>query len=116
MAHNVNMKPRKLSVFESRRFSAETFNLQHVKDSSKGPKEETPRLIENGKDVTPLPLVCRDWPSIEDVDFLDEGEYDSDSSEMENVRMPWVPKLMKEIVDDGKNSAVTSISVFVGDI
>lgn len=103
-------KSRKPSVLVSRRFSCpDSLNLKPLKpiSSIKSDKEDRPRLIENNKDVTPLPLIRRDLPSIEDINAAsdDENEYDSDSSGPGNLGMPWIPKLMSDIMENGKHTS-----------
>ncbi len=121
------MKSRKPSVLVSRRFScSEALNLKHLRPitSRKEKSEDQPRLIENAKDVTPRPLVQRDLPSIQDISIFghdedevvdgdnDDGD-DSDSSSGESVLddlpMPWIPKLVGDIMESGKNILINRV-------
>ena len=103
-------KSRKPSVLVSRQFDSGNLVLT-LTDSSNEPKssndarERSRRIIENGVDVTPLPLVRRDHSSIEDVDFDNEDKYESDSSDLDDITMPWIPELMDGIVDKGKRTS-----------
>ena len=125
---------RKPSVLVSRRFScSEALNLKDLNLKAFSPNgadvddplkipEQKPRLIENGKDVTPKPLGREDLPSIEHMDYLknnedDDGDYDSDadadadgssgtsdydSEKSKNLLIPMIPKLISSIMDDGE--------------
>ncbi len=100
-------KSRKPSVLVSRQFSCSgALNLQRLNPilSKKNGKEEEQLLIENRKNVTPLPLMSRDLPSIEEINIdQDEYSYDSDSSCLEHIKMSWVPKLLDQIMGESKN-------------
>ena len=80
------MKPkpsRKPSVLVSRRFSlADKFKVDE--DSSVVNKTATPRLIENGQDLTPSNLVPIDT------------DYDSDDAS------DWIPNLVEGILSEGE--------------
>lgn len=122
---------RKPSVLVSRRFScSEALNLKDLNLKAFSPNaadvdplkipEEKPRLIENGKDVTPKPLGREDLPSIEHVDYLKNNEDDDDSDSdadadadgssgsdddsvnSKNFLIPMIPKLISSIMDDGE--------------
>jgi hypothetical protein len=83
-----SMKPhppreRKPSVLVSRKFSLAD-KLKIDDDSSVVNKIVTPRLIENGQDLTPSNLVPIDT------------DYDSDDE------LSWIPNLVKGIVSEGE--------------
>ena len=108
-------KSRKPSVLVSRQFScAHAFggDQTNTKGSMQksGLDETMPKIIWNGKDVTPQPLLVdmdsngdgdyKNFPSLDEISgFLEnfEDETVDNKSDLENAGIPWIPKKMSEL-------------------